>query len=215
MDKFTVYRQLVERRKACRACDRLDMTNPSVCDGGQYDTEHIGPWTQWQGRLDAELMVIGQDWGSVKYYRDNRGTDDSANKTNANLKMLLASVGYGLGDRLYFTNAVLCLKEGSMNERVKAGCFRNCGIGFLKPQIELVQPRVVVTLGRLAYRAVMHAYDRRPQASMRDAVKTHEVIGSSTLFPMYHCGPLGTRSRSLVQQKGDWERVRGVTAIST
>ena len=32
---------------------------------------------------------------------------------------------------------------------------------------------------------------------MRDAVRTTEVLGPSTLVPVYHCGYFGTLSRSL------------------
>jgi DNA polymerase len=33
-----------------------------------YDNQgHIGPWTQWQGNLNAELMIVGQDWGGTEY----------------------------------------------------------------------------------------------------------------------------------------------------
>jgi len=62
--KLAAYRVLVEERKTCRVCEGL--INPSDCAGGVYDSEHIGPWSRWQGNLDSELMVVGQDWGDVK-----------------------------------------------------------------------------------------------------------------------------------------------------
>lgn len=218
MDKSATYQQLVARRKECRACVALNMTNPSVCADGQYDTEHIGPWTGWHGSLDADLMVVGQDWGGCEYFIDEKGVETDDNDTNTNLQLLLASIGYEIGlpweprksDGLFFTNAVLCLKPGRLTGSVKAECFINCGVGFLKPQIELVQPKAVVTLGLLAYKAVMRAYGLRPQTSMRDAVLTTEVLGPSTLVPVYHCGYYGTLSRSLEEQKRDWQRVRAV-----
>jgi len=218
MDKSEEYQQLVARRKECRACDPFNMTNPSVCAEGRYDTDDIGPWTQWYGSLDAELLIVGQDWGGREYFLEQEGIETDDNDTNANLQMLLASVGYDIGlpcesrkpARLFFTNAVLCLKPGRLTGPVKSGCFRNCGVGFLKPQIELVQPKVVVTLGLLAYNGVMRAYGRRPRTSMRDAVQTTEVLGPSTLVPVYHCGYYGTLSRSLEEQKKDWRRVEAL-----
>jgi|SRR6516225_1079702 DNA polymerase len=70
------YRKLVQQRKACRACVSLSLTNPSVCQGGIYDTEQIGPWSQRQGNLNARLMVIGQDWGDSTYFGEHEGLDE-------------------------------------------------------------------------------------------------------------------------------------------
>ena len=222
MNKTVAYQQLVARRKACSACVPLGMTNPSVCAGGQYDTNEIGPWTQWHGSLNADLMVVGQDWGGREYFIDEKGVETDDNDTNSNLQILLASVGYKIAlpwepqkpAGLFFTNAVLCLKPGRLTGSVKARCFRNCGVEFLKPQIELIQPKVVVTLGLLAYKAVMRAYNRRPRATMRDAVQTTERLGPSTLVPVYHCGYYGTLSRSLDEQQKDWQRVEAVLSPS-
>ena len=70
------YAQLVTQRRACTACESLKLVNPSRCSGGIYDnTGHIGPWTQWQGNLEADLMVVGQDWGGVDYFIDNEGLE--------------------------------------------------------------------------------------------------------------------------------------------
>jgi|SRR6516162_7134389 len=56
------YEELVAQRKACRACASCGLINPSVHLKGAYDADEIGPFTRWCGDLDAELMVIGQDW---------------------------------------------------------------------------------------------------------------------------------------------------------
>jgi DNA polymerase len=215
-DKTEEYHWLVEQRKECTACVSLGMTNPSVCADGVYDSDHIGPWSQWHGSLDADLMIIGQDWGGREYYIDQQGVETDDNDTNRNLQTLLASIGYDIAlpcqprkrVKLFFTNAVLCLKPGRLTGSVKAACFKNCGIAFLRPQIDLIQPKAVVTLGLQAYKAVMRAYGRRPRQSMRDAIQTTEVLGSSTLVPVYHCGYYGTLSRPLEGQKQDWQRVK-------
>ena len=89
-DKLAAYRSLVKKRKACHACAGL--TNPSDCAGGSYDSEHVGPWSLWQGKLDAELMVVGQDWGDEEYFVTNRGHDAAHNKTNETLRALLRSL---------------------------------------------------------------------------------------------------------------------------
>jgi hypothetical protein len=52
----------------------------------------IGPWTDWQGNLDAELMVVGQEWGGEKNYVMQRGRDVDDDPTNANLVDLVNSI---------------------------------------------------------------------------------------------------------------------------
>jgi DNA polymerase len=220
MNKNERYRSLVENRKACHICIPLDMINPSRFEGGQYDTSHIGPWTQWYGCHDADIMIVGQDWGGREYFKDKRGQEPADNPTNVTLQFLLESIGYEISlptephktARLFFTNAVLCLKPGRLTGSVKTRCFTNCGVNFLKPQIEIIRPKVVVTLGFMAYKAVMRAYNRQAKKTMRQTIGTVETLGSTILVPVYHCGYYGLLSRPLVQQKSDWQLV--LTALN-
>jgi len=219
------YRKLVQQRKACRACVSLSLTNPSVCQGGIYDTEQIGPWSQWQGNLNARLMVIGQDWGGSTYFAEHEGLDEGLdpaknekfNDTNKRLCDLLDSIGIHIEHRLqpaeeqklFFTNSVLCLRPGNLTTgTAKSGWFRNCS-GFLSQQVNIVNPKVVITLGHKAYRALLQAYGLKPKAKMRDAVEDVTALpNGGTLIPMYHPGYWGTRARSFEEQKQDWQRVK-------
>jgi uracil-DNA glycosylase family 4 len=219
-DKRHAYLKLVEKRKGCHSCEDHGLTNPSVCRGGVYDnTEHIGPWTQWQGNLDAELMVIAQDWGGAEYYIGCEGLEKDTNPTNKRVCELLASVGIQIQlpkqtreGPLFFTNAVLCLRPGLLTgPAIKSRCFTNCSTAFLRPQVEVVNPKVVVTLGRMAYRSLMTGYGKKPKERMREAVNDIvELNGSTWLVPVFHPGNNGTRSRSFEKQKEDWLRVRKV-----
>jgi hypothetical protein len=123
--KLALYRQLVHDRKTCRACSGL--TNPSICGDGAYDSDQIGPWSLWQGNLDADLMIVGQDWGDEAYFLQNAGHESHKNPTNETLRKLLASIGIeieppskerGFGGQLFFTNAILCLKTGGLQAHV-------------------------------------------------------------------------------------------------
>ncbi len=91
LDKFTSYSQLVAARKACTLCASLE--NPARIADGQYDSRQIGPWTLWQGNLDAEIMIVGQDWGDVDYFTTNVGHEKVRNPTNETLIKLLVSIG--------------------------------------------------------------------------------------------------------------------------
>ena len=218
IEKAEPYRQLVDDRKACRVCSGV--TNPSVCGDGTHDSDQIGPWSLWQGNLDAELMVVGQDWADVTYFLAHPGRESANNPTNETLRKLLASIGIeieppstdrGSSAKLFFTNAILCLKEGGLQASVKPEWFSNCGQRFLKPTVDLVQPRVVVTLGEMAYHAVAAAYEI-PALPFKAAVEKEDgfpLTNRTTLYPVYHCGAriLNTH-RHFDQQVADWNRIR-------
>lgn len=218
-DKQKRYQNLVAKRKQCHLCGDHGLTNPSICEGGIHDnTRHIGPWTQWQDNLDAELMVVGQDWGGTEYYIEHRGLEADTNTTNKNICELLASVGLTillpnlpqLTRPLFFTNSVLCLRAGNLTTgTVRSRCFINCSENFLRPQVELVNPKVVVTLGHMAYCSLVKSYGGKPLLRMGDAVQENVQLTERTLLvPVYHPGNNGTRSRSFEVQKEDWKRVK-------
>ncbi len=63
MNKQEAYKKLVEKRKA------IDCpSNPSRIASGKYDCEHINAWSQWQNDLDAEILVVGQHFGTLEYF---------------------------------------------------------------------------------------------------------------------------------------------------
>jgi hypothetical protein len=219
LSKRERYSKLVEKRKHCRLCENLGLTNPSKCEGGVYDnTGHIGPWTQWQGNLNPKLMVIAQDWGGEVYYIEHKGLEEDRNTTNRRICELLASIDIQIqlplethDERpLFLTNAVLCLKHGRLTGPIKSRCFDNCASKFLCPQVELVNPKVVVTLGYMAYRSVLRAYILPHKTLMREAIQDIVLLPGRpiVLVPVYHPGNNGTRSRSFENQKIDWQRVR-------
>ena len=218
-DNLPAYRNLVSARKSCSLCAGL--TNPSRSAAGVYDGDEIGPWTRWEGDLDATVMVVGQDWGDEEGFKRQKGLDSSNSSTNRTLRELLASVGVrvdpptGQTQRVgaFFTNAILCLKQGGAQAAVRAEWFAKCGQHFLRPQIELVHPKVVVCLGEQAYRAVLAAYGLSP-SSFREAVDATEPTVLPDGIPVvavYHCSQriLNTH-RDLEAQRRDWRRVARV-----
>lgn len=203
------YRKLVSLRKECRLCVPA-LTNPAVGEAGTYDSAHIGPWSSWHGKFNPELMIIGQDWGDTNCFRRQRGREDPNSPTNKILTDLVRLIGLEM-DAVFLTNAILCLKEGGLQAPVKQAWFRNCGERFLKPTIEIVNPRVLVTMGECAYRSVEVIFCL-PHVAFKDAVSDVEgfmVFDSVRLFPVYHCSPriLNTHRRWPKQQE-DWARIR-------
>lgn len=214
--KDTLYASLVANRKACHRC--AELTNPADVQGGTLDSDHVGPWSLWQGNLDADLMVVGQDWGDTRYFVEGGGREGPRNRTNLTLAELAGVVGVTISEPgssegegiAFFTNAVLCLKEGGLQAPVRRTWFDNCA-PFLRRQIEIIKPKVVVGLGEKAYQTIAKAFGIRV-GRFRSEV---EMEGGRLLptgaraFAVYHCGArIQNTHRKLEEQKKDWRRIR-------
>ncbi len=218
MTKEQVYNQLVTARKECRLCSELKLTNQSQAE---YDTSSIGKWSDWQGNLNANIMVIGQDWGSLTYWNENRGTDSPNNPTNLNLIRLFDTLGCKIGtihkptidQPLFFTNSVLCLKQGNMSAKLTQKCIQNCGSRFLKPLVDLINPGLIITIGYKPYASLLALY--KPNGwekikPLKAVVRQAPIILNPEglkLIPMYHCGGLGLANRRMEEQLKDWKDI--------
>jgi len=227
------YAKLVDDRRNCRQCS--DVVNPSACAGGKYDNAaHIGPWSDWQGNLDADTMIIGQEWGGTDNYERQFGRDRDGDPTNGNLVTLMANTGVTLPPPgamqgtpedgiFFFTNSVLCLRRGAATNRtdgekgpknnaLSKDTFTNCARRFLRAQIEIVEPRFVLVLGLLAWNGLMEAFSLAPRNTLKEAFQRgHLSLNRNTIaFSLFHCGSKLHLNRQLHLQIEDWKKVKAI-----
>jgi len=211
------YKEIVIERKNCHICNGL--TNPADVAGGQYDCEEIGAWSRWQGNLDSDIMLVGQDWGDVASFIKYRGIDPMSGRTNKILKELLSSIGCHIKSidemnnekgNIFLTNAILCLKEGGMQAKVKNMWINNCARIFLRQQIEIINPRVVIGFGEKAFMAILYSFGLQ-KTIFRWAVEADTgtlLPNGSMLFAVYHCSPTTINiNRDMESQLNDWKRI--------
>lgn len=209
------YRALVNERKQCTLCKGL--SNPSRVANGIHDSDEIGPWTTWQGKLGARIMLVGQDYSDVQYFLKNGGREKHDNPTALALVRLMQQLGVALtppgrdggGKEVFLTNAILCLKKDGMQSDVQPLWFRNCQ-SFLRRQVEIVSPRVVITMGAYALRSALAAFGLRKMALATAVGLPHgiELPNGSQLFAVYHCGKrVQNGTRPLELQLADWRRI--------
>ena len=89
------YQQLVEKRKnycfeklspVKKQGKEIRLLNPqNICNGDFDKEEELNAWSRWQGDLNADILVIGQDWGGEQCYREQEGKDSDKDNTNKNL----------------------------------------------------------------------------------------------------------------------------------
>ncbi|MDA8091078.1 MAG: uracil-DNA glycosylase family protein [Nitrospiraceae bacterium] len=216
--KREAYEELVKKRKSCRLC--CGLSNPSYVSDGKYDSNEIGPWSLWQSNLNAELLIVGQDWGDISYFQKWEGRDQPAkNPTNENLQDLLAHIDIQIGKPreiqgqvIFFTNLILCFKQGGLQSPVKNDWLINCTREFFRPLIEIINPRVILALGKRVSESILDRYKipYSKNKKLYDIMQRspYELTSSTVLFPLYHCGAGSiNRNRPMIEQKKDWTQV--------
>lgn len=136
--------------------------------------------------------------------------------TGRNFDLLLRSVGWSRSD-VWVTNAVLCWPAGpnGKNGRPTSDEIENCS-QFLRKQISLINPQIVVALGLAALDA-LRRIDSLPRASLAKLVAKPIKWSGRILVPLYHPSPRVLASkRNLKKQTGDFRKVQRILeAIKT
>jgi uracil-DNA glycosylase family 4 len=162
---------LTAEAAACTLC-------PGMCERAAVLSDLNGP-------ADARVMFIGEAPG--RKGADRTRVPFSGDQSGKNFERFLASISLTRKD-IFITSAALCNPRSASgaNRRPAVSEIRNCS-DFLKRSIELVNPRVVVTLGTVALDALklVHYHDfnlKNDAARIRD-------WNSRLLVPLYHPSP--------------------------
>jgi uracil-DNA glycosylase family 4 len=153
------------------------------------------------GPITASAMFVGEAPGRL-------GADTSqlpfhGDKAGHNFESLLEHVELSRYD-VFVTNAVLCnpkTKDGN-NATPSPLEISNCA-GFLKEQIELIKPNVVVTLGAVALSALNCIQSH--SISLRAGVRRVHQWAGRQLIPAYHPGQRAMVHRSFANQLADYQ----------
>ena len=155
------------------------------------------------GRVDAPIMFIGEAPGRL-------GADSSeipfhGDKSGHNFEELLEFTGLTRASA-FVTNAALCnpKDENGNNAPPNQSEIENCS-GHLRQQIDLVNPKIVVTLGACALRAVSLVESHN--LSLSGAVRTANRWYGRILIPLYHPGQRAMIHRSYANQRSDYQFV--------
>jgi len=189
LGKHSRFGTLVEEVRACRKCDRM-------CNSARVLNYSAG-------NLNAELFFVGEAPGRLG--ADETEVPFHGDTSGKNFEDLLAFAGISRND-IFVTNAVLCNpkdKDGN-NATPTPAEVANCQ-SFLVRQIELLNPKIIVTLGNTALRAL--AGIEAHSLSLSQHVRTiHPWFGRS-LIPLYHPGQRAMVHRSFANQRSDYQFV--------
>jgi DNA polymerase len=217
------YAALVAARKDCRICVERSPGKIRSCGDFDFDPDVVSHWEPWLGHKRPKLLAVGQDFGNIDYFVRNRGRDDPANQTNANLRRLLGAAGFDVThppayDRsapVFLTNSILCIKEGAMNSAVRSSWVSACADKHLRPLVRYLKPPVVVGMGNCGWRAVrrVFALEDAPKRISHAAGSAWTAADHTRIFAVGHPGPLGIINRPWPQQIADWRRIGEAVSI--
>ena len=170
--KLTLFEALVAETAACRRC-------PAMCGRRAVLSE-------LNGNLDARVMFIGEAPG--RQGGDRTRIPFSGDQSGRNFGRYLASINVGR-EETFITNSALCNPRHAgtdANRKPTTVEVANCA-GFLRRQLELIEPAVVVTLGAVALAALKAV--QYHQFSLRENAGSVLRWGGLLLVPLYHPSP--------------------------
>lgn len=155
------------------------------------------------GPLNAKLMFIGEAPGRLG--ADTYEIPFHGDKAGHNFEELLGFAGLDRS-RVFITNSVLCnpKAENGTNATPKKIEISNCS-GYLKEQIDLLNPEIVVTLGGVALEALNQI--ELHNLSLSAHVRSMQNWYGRNVIPLYHPGARAMIHRSMANQRSDYQFV--------
>ena len=125
--------------------------------------------------------------------------------------------------KIHFTNIIPFIRTGEMQGNkegiISKTVIQECAVQFLKPLIEIVKPKIIITLGLSVFEGLQAIFNIKPSTrSFTSIVEDSPLFIDSTLkiFPMFHCGAMGVNlNRRFEIQKEDWRKVKTALNFNT
>ena len=179
------FNQLVVEASVCTRC-------PAMCDRSAV-------LSSLNGSLDAKVIFIGEAPG--RKGADRTRVPFAGDQSGVNLDRFLNSIGLER-QQIFITSAALCnpRTESGSNRRPTQKEIANCS-DFLRRTLEMVNPRIVVTLGSVALEALkrIHYHEFTLKESAAQILRWNGRV----LVPIYHPSPqvLASHRREAEQLK--------------
>ena len=170
-------------------------------------------------------MIVGQDWGpynDMKKFSHLLESDKSnwieiIELEKSNTKKLLnyyikqsSNNSYSLDD-IFITNAIMCARQGDSyrgsNIDLKKSTM-NCSEYLLK-QIDIVNPKVILTLGYYPLLSLSKIYDFEIDKTLKETINKYPEIKVTNyvIIPLYHPVAQVKKTEQLEQYKRIWKYI--------
>ena len=196
--KKQLFNELVKDAASCTLC-------PAMCGRSAVLSE-------LNGSPDARIMFIGEAPG--RKGADRTRVPFSGDQSGANFDRFLSSINVARKE-IFITSAALCnpRSDSGANRKPSLRELSNCST-FLRRTIELVNPRVIVTLGSVALEALKRI--QYHDLSLKTSASQIHAWNDRVLVPVYHPSPQVLASnRREAEQLRDYQMVKkAVTQIN-
>ena len=195
--KKQLFNELVKDAAGCTLC-------PAMCGRSAVLSE-------LNGSPDARIMFIGEAPG--RKGADRTRVPFSGDQSGANFDRFLGSINVTRKE-IFITSAALCnpRSESGANRKPSQKELANCS-SFLRRTIDVVNPRVIVTLGSVALEALKRI--QYHEFNLKTAAAQIHSWNNRVLVPIYHPSPQVLAShRREAEQLADYKIVkRGLKQI--
>jgi DNA polymerase len=169
--KQKLFDQLANEAASCTRC-------PAMCGRSAV-------LSRLNGSTAARIMFIGEAPG--RKGADRTRVPFSGDQSGANFDRFLASIDL-TRQQIFITSAALCnpRTDSGANRRPTQKELTNCS-DFLRRTIELIDPRVIVTLGSVALEALKRI--QYHELNLKDSAAQIHTWHDRVLVPIYHPSP--------------------------
>lgn len=186
-----LFAELVSEAACCTQC-------PAMCGRSAVLSE-------LNGSPEARVMFIGEAPG--RKGADRTRVPFSGDQSGANFDRFLNSIRLTRKE-IFITSAALCnpRSESGANRKPARKELENCS-GFLRRAIEVVDPRVIVTLGSVALEALKRI--QYHELNLKESAARIHSWNDRVLVPIYHPSPQVLAShRREAEQLQDYQVVQ-------
>lgn len=231
--KNEVFDKLINSMSKCSKCINLKKKNGKDCSliniyqNHEFCKNIPSIWTDWFNRLDSKVMIIGQDWGP---YDDMKQLNEQyINKPNqenwkclieqekSNTKKLLnyyirksSENRYSLDD-VFITNAIMCARKGNnyRGDNIDLKKSTNNCREYLLSQINIVKPKVILTLGYYPLLSLSKIYNFNVDKTLKETINNSPeiMLNDFIIIPLYHPVAQIKKSEQLKQYQRIWKYV--------
>ena len=188
-----LFRNLCAAARSCRVCPNLADKTAVLSD--------------LNGSINPKVLFIAEAPGRQGADRTRRPF--YGDKSGENFQRLLDSIDL-TREEIFITNAVMCSPRTATdaNRKPTKAEINNCS-SFLRRQIDLIQPRVIATLGSVALEA-LKAIEYHEFKLKTGAANVFDWYGTR-LVPLYHPSPQVIAShRRMDQQLEDFRALQSL-----
>lgn len=185
------FAELVAEAASCTRC-------PAMCGRSAV-------LSSLNGSPGARVMFIGEAPG--RKGADRTRVPFSGDQSGANLDRFLGSINLGR-EEIFITSAALCnpRTESGANRKPTQKELANCS-DFLRRTIELINPRVIVTLGSVALEALKRI--QYHELNLKTAAAEIHSWQDRVLVPIYHPSP-----QVLASHRREQEQLRDYQVVA-